>query len=114
MAKSRVLERRHLIYYLEVYDLETARQLGHLVDITTRGIKLVSKEKIPLKQTFILKLMLPTGYFKEREIHFEAQSLWSSNDVNPDFFDTGFEVTSLSTEERKIMRRLVEQIGFNN
>lgn len=114
MAKSRVLERRHLIYYLEVYDLETGRQLGHLVDITTRGIKLVSKEKIPLKQTFILKLMLPSGYFKESEIHFEAKSLWSSNDVNPDFYDTGFEVTSLSTEERKIMRKLVEQIGFNN
>ena len=114
MAKSRVLERRHLIYYLEVYDLETGRQLGHLVDITTRGIKLVSKEKIPLKQTFILKLMLPSGYFNESEIHFEAQSLWSSNDVNPDFYDTGFEVTSLSTEERKIMRKLVEQIGFNN
>ncbi len=114
MAKSRVLERRHLIYYLEVYDIETGRQLGHLVDITTRGVKLVSKEKIPLNQTFVLKLMLPGGYFKENEIHFEAQSLWSSNDVNPDFYDTGFEVTSLSTAERKIIRKLVEQIGFNN
>ncbi len=114
MTKSRVLARRHLIYYLEVYDIETGKQLGHLVDITTRGIKLVSKETIPLEQTFIMKLMLPTGYFKEKEIHFEAKSLWSSNAVNPDFFDTGFEVTSLSTEERQIIRKLVEQIGFNN
>ena len=61
-----------------------------------------------------LKSQRPTLAFKESEIHFEAQSLWSSNDVNPDFYDTGFEVTSLSTEERKIMRKLVEQIGFNN
>ncbi|MFZ5765891.1 MAG: PilZ domain-containing protein [Thermodesulfobacteriota bacterium] len=114
MAKSRVLKRHHLIYYLEVYDLETGALLGHLVDITTRGIKLVSKQKIPLNTTFILKLMLPEGYFQEQEIHFEGKSLWSSNDINPDFFDTGFEVTSLSLEERKIMRKLIEQIGFND
>ncbi|MCB2184274.1 MAG: PilZ domain-containing protein [Desulfobulbaceae bacterium] len=113
MTKSRVLKRHHLIYYLEVHDHETEKLLGHLVDITTRGIKLISKEKIELNRTFILKLILPEGYFNQREIHFEGKSLWSSNDVNPDFFDTGFEVTSLSTEERKIIRKMIEQIGFN-
>ncbi|MBI5557470.1 MAG: PilZ domain-containing protein [Deltaproteobacteria bacterium] len=113
MARSRVSKRRHLIYYLEVYDIESNQLLGHLVDITTRGIKLISKEVIPLHKTFILKLILPEGYFKENEIHFEGESLWSSNDVNPDFFDTGFAVTSLSLEERKIMRKLIDQIGFN-
>jgi len=76
-------------------------------------LKQRAKEKIELNQTFILKLMLPEGYFQEREIHFEGKSLWSSNDINPDFFDTGFEVTSLSTEERKIIRKMIEQIGFN-
>lgn len=114
MTKSRVLKRYHLIYYLEVYDLESGSLLGHLVDITTRGIKLISKAKIDINQTFIMKLMLPEGYFQEREIHFEARSLWSTNDINPDFFDTGFEVTSLSTEEKKIIHKLIEQIGFNN
>jgi hypothetical protein len=114
MTKSRVLKRRHLIYYLEVHDVESGNLLGHLVDITTRGIKLVSKEKIPLNRTYILQLQLPAGYFKESEIHFEGKTLWSSNDVNPDFFDTGFEVTSLSLEERKILRKLIEELGFND
>ncbi|MEW6518882.1 MAG: PilZ domain-containing protein [Thermodesulfobacteriota bacterium] len=114
MSKSRVLKRRHLIYYLEVYDLESGNLLGHLVDITTRGIKLISKEKIPLNRPYVLKLKLPQGYFKESEIHFEGKTLWSSNDVNPDFFDTGLEVTSLSLEERKILRQLIEQLGFND
>ncbi len=114
MTKSRVLKRRHLIYYLEVYDLESGHLLGHLVDITTRGIKLVSKDKIPLNRTYILKLKLPEGYFQEREIHFEGKTLWSCNDVNPDFFDTGLEVTSLSREERIILRKLIEQLGFND
>jgi hypothetical protein len=114
MTKPRVLKRHHLIYYLEVHDLESGNLLGHLVDITTRGIKLVSKEQIPLNRTYILKLKLPAGYFQENEIHFEGKSLWSSNDVNPDFFDTGLEVTSLSLEERKILHKLIEQLGFND
>ncbi|MBU4263077.1 MAG: PilZ domain-containing protein [Proteobacteria bacterium] len=114
MTKPRVLKRHHLIYYLEVHDLESGNLLGHLVDITTRGIKLVSKEQIPLNRTYILKLKLPAGYFQENEIHFEGKTLWSSNDVNPDFFDTGLEVTSLSLEERKILRKLIEQLGFND
>jgi len=114
MTKPRVLKRHHLIYYLEVYDLESGNLLGHIVDITTRGIKLVSKEKIPLNRSYVLKLKLPESYFKENEIHFEGKTLWSSNDVNPDFFDTGFEVTSLSLEERKILRKLIEQLGFND
>ena len=114
MTKTRVLKRRHLIYYLEVHDMESGNLLGHLVDITTRGIKLVSKEKIPLDRAYVLKLQLPAGYFQENEIHFEGRALWSSNDVNPDFFDTGFEVTSLSVEERKILRKLIEQLGFND
>jgi hypothetical protein len=97
-----------------VHDLESGNLLGHLVDITTRGIKLVSKEQIPLNRTYILKLKLPAGYFQENEIHFEGKSLWSSNDVNPDFFDTGLEVTSLSLEERKILHKLIEQLGFND
>jgi hypothetical protein len=113
MARSRVQKRRHLIYYLEVYDVEAGKILGNLVDITTRGIKLVSEEKIPLNRNYILKLRLPEGYFKENEIHFAGKSLWSADDVNPEFVATGFEVTSLSLEERKIMRQLIEKIGFN-
>ena len=114
MTQSRVMKRHHLIYYLEVYDVESGKMLGRLVDITTRGIKLVSKDKIELDKVFVLKMVVPESYFRESEIYFEGKSVWSSNDINPDFFDTGFEVTSLSIEERKIIRKLIEQTGFNN
>ena len=42
----RAYKRRHLIYYLEVYDDETGDLLGHLVDITLQGLKLTSKKEI--------------------------------------------------------------------
>lgn len=113
-SKSRIMKRRHLIYYLEVFDAETSALMGKLVDIITRGCKLVSRDAIPEDQKMTLKIILPDDFHSEKELVFEARSLWSANAVNPDFFDTGLEVLDLGLAERKVIRRLIEQVGFND
>ena len=65
--EGRALNRRHLIYYfLEVNDIGSGELLGHLVDITTKGIKLVSKHPIETGKKFKLQMLLPEDYFHER------------------------------------------------
>ena len=113
-GELRALKRRHLIYYLEVYDDETGELLGHLVDITTEGVKLVSKTFIEKDKTYRLRMQLPEGYFDETVLRFEAMSLWSSNDVNPDFFDTGFRAVWQDKRARGVVASLVDQFGFND
>lgn len=112
--ESRSLERRHLIYYLEIYDDVTGKLLGHLVDITTEGIKLVSKAPIEKGKIFRLRMRLPEDYFDEKTLRFEATSLWSTNDVNPDFYDTGFTVVGMDKRAKDIVSGLVGQFGFND
>ena len=110
----RSLKRRHLVYYLEVYDDDANELLGHLVDLTTNGLKLVSKQRIPTNQTYRLRMMLPEGYFSQKDLYFAAQSLWSSNDINPDFYDTGFAAPKLDPAAQEIIRDLVSQLSFND
>jgi cytidylate kinase len=112
--ESRAFKRRHLIYYLEVYDDATGTLLGHLVDITTEGVKLVSKAPIEKNRVYRLRMQLPEDYFDEKVLRFEATSLWSSNDVNPDFYDTGFRVTWKDKRAKNIVAGLVGQFGFND
>jgi len=112
--KARILKRRHLVYYLEVHDASNGKLLGHLVDITTRGMMLVSKGQVELGKNYKMQMMLPEGYFKEKVVHFDAVSRWSNNDVNPDFWDTGFEVKPLEMRARQIIMKLVNLIGFND
>lgn len=112
--ETRALKRRHLVYYLEVYDDDANQLLGHLVDLTTNGLKLVSKKRIPTNRTYHLRMMLPEGYFSQKDLYFEAQSMWSSNDVNPDFYDTGFSAPNLDIAAQNIIRDLVSQISFND
>lgn len=114
MEKNRVIKRRHLFYYLEVYDLHQDILLGRLVDITTRGFKLISREQIPAGRTYQLKMILPTDLIPARQLVFSGTSLWSSNEVNPDFYDTGFEINNLGLEERQIIHQLIDQIGFHD
>lgn len=113
MDGKRTLKRRHLIYYLEVFDEESGELLGHLVDITTRGMKLVSKKAVATDRDYNLRMTLPEGYFREKVIHFQGRALWSGNDVNADFYDTGFEVPDLDKEVRTIIIKLINWLGFN-
>ncbi len=112
--EARSLKRRHLVYYLEVYDDEANELLGHLVDLTTEGLKLVSKQRIPTNRIYKLRMMLPEGYFSEKDIYFEAKSMWSSNDVNPDFYDTGFSAANIESRSQEIILELVGQLSFND
>ena len=112
--ETRSLKRRHLVYYLEVYDDDANELLGHLVDLTTSGLKLVSKQRIPTNRNYKLRMMLPEGYFSQKDLYFEAKSMWSSNDINPDFYDTGFAAPKLEPAAQNLILDLVNQISFND
>ena len=113
-SELRQLKRRHLIYYLEVFDQETGKLLGHLVDLTVKGMKLISKEEIAPGQTFSLRMIMPEEYCPEREVHFTATSTWCSEDVNPDFYATGFTTPDLESNTRRLFMILINQVGFND
>jgi len=110
----RNLKRRHLIYYLEVFDQETGRLLGHLVDLTVKGMKLISKEEIPAGHPFSLRMIMPEEYCPEREVLFTATSTWCREDVNPDFYATGFTTPHLEEKTRRLFMILINQVGFND
>ena len=110
----RQLKRRHLIYYLEVFDNTTGVLLGHLVDLTVEGMKLVSKNYIEPQKEYSLKMVLPEGHARDRDVHFKAKSMWCREDVNPDFYAVGMSAPRLDKETQKIFMILIEQIGFND
>lgn len=111
---TRSLKRRHLIFYLEVFDDATGELIGHLVDITTKGVKVVSKEAIPSGRTLTLRMALPEGFAEATTLRFQATSRWSSNDVNPDFYDTGFLVDELDVKAVDVVHDLIQSLGFSD
>lgn len=113
-AEKRAVKRRHLIYYLRVFDRRTDQILGHLVDITPEGAKLISESPIPTAERYQLRMMLPAEIFGRDHLDFEAESLWSNQDINPDFYDTGFRLHRIEARDALVIAHLIDEYGFRD
>lgn len=111
-SDQRAVPRRHLIYYLRVFDTKTNTLVGNLVDISTKGIMVVSEHPIPTKQRYTLRMVLPESIDGSREVEFLAESRWCQNDANADFYDTGFELLDPNMGFLDAVDRLVEVCLF--
>jgi hypothetical protein len=110
----RTIKRRHLIFYLRVWELNEDRPLGHVVDITPEGLMLISEEPMPVDQEYTLEVRLPDTEGALQPMRFRAVCRWSDNDINPTFFDSGFEFLDIHDEHIKTIRKLVEEYGFHD
>lgn len=113
MLEKRRLKRYHLIYYLRVFDKNTGQLLGHLVDIHTEGIMLLSEEPIECDINFQLQMILPGEILGTQTWNFEAQSKWCEQDVNPQFYNTGFQLIYAFPHDIELVESLVEDYGFH-
>lgn len=114
MIERRRLKRRHLIYYLKVFDRNTDELFGHLVDITSEGVMLISENPIEVDATFQLKMALPAEFLGGKQLEFRARSAWCRKDVNPDFYAIGFQLLDVSKDYFAVVERLIEEFGFRD
>ena len=114
MTENRRMKRWHVIYYLRIFDQDTGSLLGHLVDITTEGIKMVSEDPIPAGKGFRLRMEVPVEGRKAEGVFFNARSLWSSKDTNPDFYATGFHLENPDNETINVIQFLIDDLSFDD
>lgn len=113
-AEKRQIARRHLIYYLRVWDVKQDKLLGHLADVSTDGLMTVGETPIELDKDYHLKMVLPSVTGENDPLEFEALSCWSSNDVNEQFYDTGFQFTKISEETVGRIKDIIAEYGFTS
>ena len=108
----RKIERRYLVFYLRVFDGLSSRILGHLVDISERGIMLLSDGPIQVNEDYRLRMRLPTEMKDRNEIIFSATSRWCESDLNPDFFRAGFQMHNLKPKTKNLIEKLIRDFGY--
>lgn len=114
MDDRRKTKRKYLLFYTRVFDLGTGKLLGHLVDITPTGAMLISEQAVPAGQDFRLKLELSPEVAAQPFLEFDARSLWCHQDINPQFYNTGFEFRAVTVENVAIIERIIEAYGFRD
>ena len=109
---KRDMKRHYLIYYLRVFNRENGEVLGHLVDITTRGIMILRDSPIEAGVSYKLRLRWRNSAGKLQLADFEGVCRWCRPDVNPDFYGAGFAITSASEEHIEAIRKLIQDLGM--
>ncbi|KJR99537.1 MAG: hypothetical protein VR65_16315 [Desulfobulbaceae bacterium BRH_c16a] len=109
----RQANRKYLVFYLRVFDGMSSKILGHLVDISEKGIMLVGDNPIPVGEDYRLRMRLPTQMKDRNEIIFTATSRWCKNDANPDFYLAGFQIHELEPDARELIGSLISDFSYN-
>lgn len=110
----RRVKRRHLVFYLRVFDGLSSKVIGHIVDISSQGVMLISDNPVPVNEDYRLRMRLPAEIADKDEIIFTATSRWCKKDVNPDFYITGFQMHDLAPEMEKYILCLIDDFSFND
>ncbi|HPC38081.1 MAG TPA: PilZ domain-containing protein [Exilispira sp.] len=107
----RKYERRHLIFYLRIFD-ENDILLGYLLDISEGGILMMSENDIPEGKELKLKLKLPKEINEGDTLQFKGVVRRVSKDINENFYDIGLQIVEKDKKYSEILHKLVEFCGF--
>jgi len=114
MDDRRKLKRRHIMFYSRVFDRKTGKLLGYLGNITTGGVMIISEEPIQKELVFKLRIDLPDYLYNRSVLNFRARSVWCEPDIDPSFFNTGFELIGIPPENQSMIEKILSDFGLQD
>lgn len=112
MSNQRRIQRHQLPYYLNVFNRHTDKPLGFIGNLSEGGLMLISRYPMMLGERFDMRLKIPGRSGQLRVIDFSALSLWSSEDVTPGSYDTGFSLITPPAEILEMIAALHHYFSF--
>lgn len=114
MLERRKYPRKDLLLFANVYDSKSGKIVGTLLNITLEGAMVLSESKIDADNTMELHIKLPEDLVHKNELVFTANSRWCGPDINPEFFDVGYQFANVSEEDGQIIQTIIEKYGFKD
>jgi PilZ domain len=112
MPERRKYPRKDLLLFANVYDSASGHIIGTLLNITLDGAMILSENRIDSNKDMTLHIKLPESFTQKQELVFNANSRWCAPDINPEFFDVGYQFVNVSEDDRKIIQSIIEKYGF--
>jgi len=108
-SKRKHARRRTSDYYL-VTNCKSGDVVGRLVNISLGGVMILTDGPVAIDQAYELKVALPEDELDLDELQFKAQSIWSRYNELADWWESGFEITDLSPENRDALQALTKRL----
>jgi len=113
MQERRKISRKYLAIYSRVFDRASGRVVGYLSDLTDKGAMVISDSAMPENQDVSLRFDLPDpALFSNAQLNIDAYIKWCRPDIDPTFYNIGFEFKTISPEQAKIIEEMVVAYEF--
>lgn len=103
MGDQRKLARRRTSEYFIVYERETERIVGRLVNLTIAGAMVIGEDPVDVPSVIKCKLRLPQSVEGRQEIIFDAESRWCKKNNHTDWYETGYKFINVSDVDAKLI-----------
>lgn len=113
MDEKRKLDRKYLIVYSRVFERNLGKMLGYLGDLSLSGAMIISEQPQTVNSVLPLRFDLPDlQLFSIGQLDISARVAHSDPDINPAFYNIGFEFLDLKPEQKKIIEKMMDAYEF--
>ena len=105
--ERRKAQRQRFSFYMKVQNDETDSTVGHMVDISERGMRMETSAPLPLEKELHLRMELTPDVSDRLFIYFRARTKWIRTDeIMPNMYHVGMQIVDISPHDYEIYQRL--------
>lgn len=109
---KRSQSRKRMNKFLRLTDRTSGHVLGRVMDMTTKGMMIVSAEGIKNNETLALSLILPGGFDAAEKVNFDACVVWTKKSGYSSNYASGLKITDITQGDIKLIHKLVDSCGM--
>ena len=113
MSERRKEERRRLVTFAPVYDLQKGGLLGYVGDLNLLGMMLLGKTPMELERHLTLAVKFPeTPETPATRVTIPARVAWCRQEEESAYFLIGFQFLELSAENQQVIEAVLRRFQF--
>ncbi len=111
MPEKRTIPRKKVNLYMAVFDDDSGQILGHMVEVSSIGLRLETVGALPLRKDYYLRIELtPDLGASAPFIVFIARTKWCKiDDIQPNLYQVGFELIEIVPEDKAVFARIIKK-----
>jgi hypothetical protein len=113
MEERRKISRKYLIVYSRVFERNLGKIIGYLGDLSPLGAMIISEHPQTIGSVLPIRFDLPDmNLFNSAQLDLSARIVHCDPDINPDFYNIGFEFLDLTPEQVSTVEKMMDAYEF--
>ena len=108
-TKIRDTVRREATDPLIVYDMETDLPAGQVINMSFRGLRLMTEFEVEVYKVHYFRMPLPQAINGIDEIFFDAECRWCKQNEETTWYDSGYNIRKASADDAEVIKLLTRK-----